>query len=99
MGAPHCEQNIEIIPSYLERVTRIANDVFGIIITQCEFKYSKMTDLQGTRRQQAGSLNAFALVRTAETLADDLGTVDNRDKGTRIDLARVATQLHGLATA
>ncbi len=53
MGAPHCEQNIEIIPSYLERVTWIANDVFGIIITQCEFKYSKMTDLQGTRRQQA----------------------------------------------
>ena len=29
-----------IIPSYLERITWIANDVFGIIITQCEFKYS-----------------------------------------------------------
>ncbi len=44
-------------------------------------------------------MNAFALVRAAETLADDLGTVDNRDKGTRIDLARIAAQLHGLATA
>lgn len=40
-------------------------------------------------------MNAFALVRAAETLADDLGTVDNRDKGTRIDLARIAAQLHG----
>ena len=46
MGAPHCEQNIEIIPSYLERITWIANDVFGIIIAQCGDKYSKMTDLQ-----------------------------------------------------
>ena len=45
-----------------------------------------------------GSLNTSALVHSAETLADDLGAVDNRDKGTRIDLARVATQLHGLAT-
>ena len=40
-----------------------------------------------------------ALVRAAETLADDLGTVDDRDKGTRIDLARITAQLHGLATA
>lgn len=40
MGAPHCEQNIEIIPSYLERITWIANDAFGIIITQCGDKYS-----------------------------------------------------------
>ena len=46
MGAPHCEQNIEIIPSYLERITWIANDVFGIIIAQCGDKYPKMTDLQ-----------------------------------------------------
>ena len=46
MGAPHCEQNIEIIPSYLERITWIANGVFGIIIAQCEDKYPKMTDLQ-----------------------------------------------------
>ena len=46
MGAPHCEQNIEIIPSYLERITWIANDVFGIIIAQCEDKYSNMTHLQ-----------------------------------------------------
>ena len=42
-----------IIPSYLERITWIANDVFSIIIAQCGVKYSKMTDLQGTRRQQA----------------------------------------------
>ena len=34
-----------------------------------------------------------------EALADDLGAVNDRDKGTRIDLARVATQLHGLAAA
>ena len=40
-----------IIPSYLERITWIANDVFSIIIAQCGVKYSKMTDLQGTRRQ------------------------------------------------
>lgn len=46
MGAPHCEQNIEIIPSYLERITWIANDVFGIIIAQYGDKYPKMTDLQ-----------------------------------------------------
>ena len=46
MGAPHCEQNIEIIPSYLERITWIANDVFGIIIAQCGDKYPKMIDLQ-----------------------------------------------------
>ena len=42
-----------IIPSYFERITWIANDVFSIIIAQCRVKYSKMTDLQGTRRQQA----------------------------------------------
>ena len=53
MGAPHCEQNIEIIPSYLEQITWIANDVFSIIIAQCGVKYSKMTDLQDARRQQA----------------------------------------------
>ncbi len=46
MGAPHCEQNIEIIPSYLERITWIANDVFSIIIAQCGDKYPKMADLQ-----------------------------------------------------
>lgn len=40
MGAPHCEQNIEIIPSYLEQITWIANDVFSFIITQCGDKYS-----------------------------------------------------------
>ncbi len=51
MGAPHCEQNIEIIPSYLKRITWIANDVFGIIIAQCGVKYSKTTDF--ARRQQA----------------------------------------------
>ena len=49
MGAPHCEQNIEIIPSYLERIIWIANDVFSIIIAQCGDKYSKMTDLQRSR--------------------------------------------------
>lgn len=49
MGAPHCEQNIEIIPSYLERITWIANDVFGIIIAQYGDKYPKMTDLQRRR--------------------------------------------------
>ena len=49
MGAPHCEQNIEIIPSYLERITWIANDVFGIIIAQSGDKYRKMTDLQRSR--------------------------------------------------
>ena len=49
MGAPHCEQNIEIIPSYLERITWIANGVFGIIIAQCGDKYRKMTDLQRSR--------------------------------------------------
>lgn len=43
-------------------------------------------------------MSVSALVRSAETLADDLGAVDNRDKGTRIDLASVATQLHGLTT-
>ncbi len=49
MGAPHCEQNIEIIPSYLERITWIANDVFDNIIAQCGGKYSKMTNLQRRR--------------------------------------------------
>lgn len=49
MGAPHCEQNIEIIPSYLERITWIANDVFSIIIAQCGDKYPKMADLQRRR--------------------------------------------------
>lgn len=46
MGAPHFEQNIETIPSYLERITWIANDIFSIIITQCGDKYSNMTVLQ-----------------------------------------------------
>lgn len=50
MGAPHCEQNIEIIPSYLERIIWIANDVFGIIITQCGDKCSNMTYLQRAGR-------------------------------------------------
>lgn len=50
MGAPHCEQNIEIIPSYLERITWIANDVFCNIIAQCGDKYSNMTNLQRTGR-------------------------------------------------
>lgn len=49
MGAPHFEQNIEIIPSYLERIILIANDVFGNIIAQCGDKYSKMADLQRRR--------------------------------------------------
>lgn len=40
MGAPHCEQNIEIIPSHLKRITWIANDVLVTIITQGEDKYS-----------------------------------------------------------
>ena len=30
------------------------------------------------------------LVRSAEALADDLGAVDDCDKGTRIDFARIA---------
>ena len=44
-------------------------------------------------------MNAPALVRSTKTFAHNLGAVDNRDKGTRIDLARIATQLHGLAPA
>ena len=44
-------------------------------------------------------MNTSVLVRSAEALADDLGAVDDRDKGTRIDFARIAAQLHGLATA
>ena len=37
-----------------------------------------------------GSLNTSVLVRSAEALADDLGAIDDRDKGTRIDFARIA---------
>lgn len=44
-------------------------------------------------------MSAPALVRSTKTFAHNLGAVDNRDKGTRIDLARIATQLHGLVPA
>ena len=44
-------------------------------------------------------MSVSALVRSAEALTDDLGAVDDSDKGTRIDFARIAAQLHGLATA
>lgn len=90
MGAPHCEQNIEIIPSYLERITWIANDVFGNIIAQCGDKYPKMTDLQRRWLYSNDSKDASALVRAAEALAHDLGAIDDGDEGVGVNLAGIA---------